>query len=43
MWLFGERDFRKALNEAGFEIISFHKNHFLFFIIDFVAICKPQN
>ncbi len=41
MWLLGEKDFRKMLNEAGFEILTFRKNKFLFFTIDFVAICKP--
>lgn len=40
MWLLGEKDFKRSIKEAGFEIISFHKNKFLFFTIDFVAICK---
>ncbi|MGB4416002.1 MAG: methyltransferase domain-containing protein [Paludibacter sp.] len=40
MWLLGENDFKRALNDAGFEIISFKKNKFLIFTIDFVAICK---
>lgn len=43
MWLLGQKDFKSAIREAGFEIISFHKNKFLFFTIDFVAICKPVN
>ena len=42
MWLLGEKDFKRAITEAGFEIISFHKNRFLFFTIDFVAICKSK-
>ena len=40
MWLLGEKEFKRIINEAGFEIISFYKNRFLFFTIDFVAICK---
>lgn len=40
MWLLGKKDFKRAILEAGFEIASFHKNKFLFFTIDFVAICK---
>lgn len=40
MWLLSEKKFKKNIEEAGFEIISFHKNKFLFFTIDFVAICK---
>ncbi len=39
MWLMGEKVFKKALKESGFEIISFRKNKFLFFTIDFVAVC----
>ena len=42
MWLLGEKDFKRVIKESGFEIISFHKNKFLFFTIDFVAICKPK-
>lgn len=42
MWLLGKKDFKKVLKDAGFEIISFHKNKFLFFTIDFVAICKSN-
>lgn len=41
MWLLGEKDFRTILEKGGFEIVSFHKNKFLFFDIDFVAVCKP--
>ena len=40
MWLLGEKDLKRAIREAGFEISSFYKNKFLFFTIDFVAICK---
>lgn len=40
MWLIGEKKFKQLLSESGFEIIAFHKNKFLFFTIDFVAICK---
>ena len=40
MWLLGEKDFKKVIKDSGFEIISFYKNKFLFFTIDFVAICK---
>lgn len=43
MWLLGEKDFKRAINEAGFELISFHKNKFLIFTIDFVAICRSKN
>jgi SAM-dependent methyltransferase len=41
MWLLGERDFRAILREAGFEIVSFRKNRFFGFTMDFVAICTP--
>jgi len=40
MYLLGEKDFKRAIKEAGFEIVSFHKNKFFIFTIDFVAICK---
>lgn len=43
MWLLGENDFKCAIKEAGFEIISFRKNKFLFFTIDFVVICISKN
>lgn len=43
MWLIGEKKFKKLLNESGFEIEIFHKNKFLFFIIDFVAVCRLIN
>lgn len=39
MWLLGEKDFKRVIKEAGFNLRSFHKNKFLFFTIDFVAIC----
>ena len=42
MWLLGEKDFKRIIEEAGFKIISFHKNKFMFLTIDFVAICKPR-
>jgi hypothetical protein len=42
MWLLGEKKFNMMLKDANFEIESFHKNKFLFFTIDFVAICKPK-
>jgi hypothetical protein len=42
MWLLGEKDFKEIIEEAGFDIITFHKNRFLFFPIDFVAVCKPR-
>jgi hypothetical protein len=42
MWLLGEKDFKKILINSGFEIIHFHKNKFLFFTIDFVAICRAK-
>lgn len=42
MWLLGERDFKRIIEEAGFEIVSFHKNKFICLTIDFVAICKPR-
>jgi len=41
MWLLGEKDFKRDLRDAGFEITYFQKNKFLFWTIDFVAICKP--
>ena len=40
MWLLGEKDFKNVIKKADFEIISFEKNKFLFFTIDFIAICK---
>jgi len=40
MWLLGEKDFKGLIKDAGFDIVSFHKNKFLFFTIDFVAVCK---
>jgi hypothetical protein len=43
MWLLGERDFKKIIKNAGFEIVSFHKNKFMCLTIDFVAICKPRD
>lgn len=43
MWLIGEKKFKKFLTESGFKIISFHENKFLFFTIDFVAICRSIN
>lgn len=43
MWLIGAKQFKKLLNESGFEIIKFHKNKFLFFTIDFVAVCRSTN
>jgi SAM-dependent methyltransferase len=42
MWLLGEKDFRTILQEAGFEIVSFRKNRFFGFTMDFVAICTPS-
>lgn len=42
MWLLGEREFKKMLTESGFKILSFHKNKFIFFTIDFVAICQAD-
>lgn len=43
MWLLGERDIKRLLRKAGFEIVSFHKNRFLFFAIDFVAVCRANH
>lgn len=43
MWLVGEKKFKRLLNESGFEIMTFHKNKFLFFTIDFVAVCRSVN
>lgn len=43
MWLLSESNFKKLLNESGFEIVTFHKNKFFFFTIDFVAICRSTS
>lgn len=43
MWLLGEKEFKKILTESGFKILSFHKNKFLFFTIDFVAVCQSDD
>lgn len=40
MWLLTEKDFKLLLSQSGFEITHFYRNKFLFFTIDFVAICK---
>jgi len=42
IWLLGEKDLRKMLMEAGFQILDFQRNKFLFFTIDFVAICQAS-
>ena len=41
MWLFSEKKLMQLLHFAGYEIVYFKKNKFLFFTIDFVAVCRP--
>jgi hypothetical protein len=43
MWLIVAKKFKQHLTENGFEILTFHKNKFIFFTIDFVAICRSLN
>lgn len=40
MWLLSKKEFKMLLHEAGFINIRILENKFLFFTIDFVAICE---
>lgn len=43
MWLLSKSDFKKLIIASGFKIDEFHENKFLFFTIDFVAVCSSNN